>query len=238
MKRVLITGGSRGIGAACVRKFTDEGCAVAFVYRNDDSAADRISKETGAQKIRADLGDPEQLKQVAVQAEALLGGIDVLINNAGISASGLLTDLSDATWAELSAVNLTAPVLLAREVLPGMIRRHAGSIVNIGSMWGKTGASFEVAYSTLKAGLRGFTMALAKEVGPSGITVNCVEPGVIDTDMNRGYSAETMRELADETPLCRIGQPDEVAQVVWFLSSEHAGFVTGQIIGADGGFAI
>ena len=238
MHHVLITGGSRGIGAACVRAFAAQGDAVAFLYRADTESAQKIAAETGAYAIQADISDP---KAVAVAIEDLqqhMGEIDVLVNCAGISRFGLFTELSDTEWHEMLAVHLDGAFYLCRALAPTMIRRGHGRIINIGSMWGKVGAACEVHYSTAKAGLRGLTMALAKELGPSGITVNCVEPGVIETDMNAALDEPTRRALCEDTPLCRMGQPAEVAAAVVFLASDQAGFITGQCLGVDGGFAI
>jgi 3-oxoacyl-[acyl-carrier protein] reductase len=169
---------------------------------------------------------------------ALGGGIEILVNNAGISQIGLSRDLADAEWHRMLDTNLSSAFYLAREVQNYMIPQGWGRIVNIGSMWGKVGASCEVAYSAAKAGLRGMTMALCKELGPSGITVNCVEPGVIDTEMNAALDEDARRELADATPLCRIGRAAEVAAAVLFLASDEASFITGQCLGVDGGFAV
>ena len=238
MKRVLISGGARGIGRALVEYFTAQGYAVAFIYRQNDEAASDVSKQTGAYAIRADLSDAAEATMAAGRARELLGGIDVLINNAGIASIGLFTDVSDTDWRRMIDTNLSSAFYLSRAVAPDMISQKWGRIVNIGSMWGKVGASMEVAYSASKAGLRGMCMALAKELGPSGITVNCVEPGVIETDMNAALDDQTKAALCDETPLCRMGQPREVAAAVGFLTSDEAGFITGQMLGVDGGYAI
>lgn len=238
VKRVLVSGGSRGIGAACVRAFASEGARVAFFYHADTKAADAVASETGAKAIRCELSDPGDVRRGFSEAMEALGGIDVLVCNAGVSMIGLFTDMTDAQWRALMAVNLDAAAMLSREAAKRMISQKAGAILYIGSMWGKTGASCEVAYSASKAALRGLTMALAKELGPSGIRVNCVEPGVIDTDMNASLDPATRAALSDETPLCRIGMPEEVAAAICFLSSDRASFITGQILGVDGGYAV
>ena len=229
MAKVLITGGSRGIGAACVRAFCQRGDRVLFLYRSSEDAARHLAEETGALALRADVSDPAAVSQAVGEAIGLLGGLDVLVNNAGVSQIGLFHEMEDADWQRVMGTNLDGAFYVTRAALPTMIAQHAGCIVNIGSMWGKTGASCEVAYSASKAALRGMTMALAKEVGPSGITVNCVEPGVIDTEMNAALDAETRDALCDGTPLCRIGRPEEVASAVCFLASEAASFITGHI---------
>jgi 3-oxoacyl-[acyl-carrier protein] reductase len=162
----------------------------------------------------------------------------VLVNNAGIAQISLMQDVSDADWRRMIDTNLSSAFYVSREVVPHMVRNGHGAIVHIGSMWGKIGASCEVAYSAAKSGIRCLTQAMAKELCPSGIRVNCVEPGVIDTEMNASLDEDTRKELADETPLCRIGRPSEVASAVVFLAGEDAAFITGQIVGVDGGFAV
>lgn len=236
MRRVLISGGSRGIGAECVRRYTSLGDAVAFIYNKSSGSAQALSAETGAIAIQADVSNAVEAKSAVNQAVEKLGGIDILVNNAGVAHIGLFTDLTDTEWRCLCDTNLSSVIYLSRESSKYMVRQHGGSIVNIGSVWGRAGASCEVAYSATKAGLRGFTRALAKELGPSGITVNCIEPGVIDTEMNAALDEETRASLADETPLGRLGTSADVAATVEFLTSLEAAFITGQILGVDGGF--
>ena len=236
--RVLITGGSRGIGAACVRAFCNRGDRVAFFYRNSQELATNLANETGALAICADVADPEQVRFAVKQVREELGGVDVLVNNAGISQIKLFDTLTDEAWRVMLDTNLSGAFYVAREVAPLMISQRFGWIIQVGSMWGKVGASCEVHYSAAKAGLRGMTMALAKELGPSGITVNCVEPGVIETEMNAALDAQTKQELCEATPLCRMGKAEEVAEAICFLASESAAFITGQVIGVDGGFAV
>ena len=235
---VLITGGSRGIGAACVRAFAKKGARVVFFYRNSEESALALAAETGAHAMRVDITDADAVVSAVSAVENLIGGIDVLVNNAGIAQIKLFTDLSLADWRTMIDTNLSGAFYVTQAAVRGMISRKHGRIINIGSMWGKVGASCEVHYSAAKAGLRGMTMALAKEMGPSGITVNCIEPGVIETEMNAMLDAETRAALCDETPMGRLGTPEEIAAAVCFLASEEAGFITGQVIGVDGGFAV
>lgn len=238
MQNVLITGGSRGIGRAMVELFSKEGYRVAFTYLASEDMAKQISEKTGAFAIRADAEKEEEIISAVRKAEEALGGIDCLINNAAISGFSLVTDISTAEWDRFLRVNLTAPFIFSRAVLPSMIRKKRGRIVNITSMWGLVGASCEVHYSATKAGLIGFTKALAKEVGPSGITVNAIAPGVIATDMNRALSESDLESLKEETPLSRLGTPEEVARAALFLCSEGAAFITGEIMNLSGGFVM
>lgn len=237
---VLITGGSRGIGAACVRAFCKRGDRVVFFYKTATAEiVKKLERETGAVGIRADVSDPEAVAGAMEEVGSLFGGrVDVLVNNAGISQIKLFTDLTDAEWHNMIANDLDSVFYVTRAVAKLMIREQSGRIVNIGSMWGKCGASCEVHYSAAKAGVRGLTKALAKELGPSHVTVNCVEPGVIETDMNAVLDEKTKEMLCDETPLCRMGTPEEVASAVLFFASDSASFITGQILGVDGGYAI
>lgn len=238
MKNVLITGGSRGIGRACVEKFAREGYTVSFIYNNSVAAAQDLVDKTGAYAIRADISRSEEASRAVENAIAKMGSVDILVNNAGISLIKLFTETTDADYYNIMNTNFGGTFFVTREVAKNMISNHFGRIVNIGSMWGKVGASCEVAYSASKAAIEGFTKALAKELGLSGITVNCIEPGVINTEMNAELDEETLAGLCDETPVGRIGQADELAEFVFMIATEKSGFLTGQVIGFDGGFAI
>ncbi len=238
MKTVLITGGSRGIGAACVREFARAGYTVAFTYRRAVEAAEALAREVGALALRADSADPAQVRQAVHTVLEHCGSIDVLINNAALSSFSLFTEITDDAWEEIFRVNVNGTFHYTKAVLPGMIARKSGSVLNISSMWGVTGASCEVHYSATKAAIIGMTKALAKEVGPSGIRVNCIAPGVIETDMNAALNEETRASLCEETPLCRIGRVEEVAAAALFLAGESASFITGQVLGVNGGILI
>lgn len=238
MKTVLITGASRGIGAAAAREFSKEGCRVIINYRRSEIKAEALAKEIGGVAIKADVGDPTEVNSMMSRIESEYGGADIIVNNAGISRFNLLSDTSEEEWQEIINVNLSGAYRVLRSGVKPMIRKHSGSVINISSMWGQVGSSCEAAYSAAKAGLIGLTMALAKELGPSNIRVNCIAPGVIDTDMNRSLTPETIAELKEETPLTRLGTPEDIARVAVFLASDAASFITGQVIGVSGGYVI
>ena len=238
-RRVLVTGGSRGIGAEIVRAFCSRGASVAFTYLTSEVEAKRLSAECGAVAIFGDASSETDARRVLADAKEMLGAsIDTLVLNAGISISGLLTDLSLEDWNHLFSVNVTGAFLYARETIPDMVRAGFGRIVIVSSIWGLVGASCEVAYSATKAALLGFTKALAKELGPSKITVNAVAPGVIDTEMMADYGEADRQALIAETPLCRLGSPGDVASAVLYFASGDASFVTGQVLSPGGGIVI
>ena len=238
-KTVLVTGASRGIGAEIAREFAKNGYNVAVNYLSSEEKAKKLAEEIGGIALKADVADFSQVSKMVRSTAKAFGGIDVLVNNASIALKQqLLTDTSEDEWNRLFDVNVKGVFNCTKAVMDSMVQNHNGSIINISSIWGITGGSCEVAYSSSKAAIIGFTKALAKELGPSGIRVNCVAPGVIDTDMNAHLSEEDMAILKEETPLCRIGNPSDIAKTVLFLASEGAGFITGQVITADGGMTV
>lgn len=229
---VLITGGSRGIGAAAVRAFSARGDRVAFFYEKEDEKAAAVAAETGALAVRCDVAD-----EAAVNAAfAQLPGTDLLVNNAGIADYALINTITPERWHRLFAVNVDGAFYCIRAALPHMLRQQSGCILNVSSMWGQIGASCEAAYSATKGAILALTKALAQELGPSGIRVNCVSPGVILTDMVANVAPEVLAELAQEAPLGKNGTPEDVAQAMVYLAG--AGFVTGQNLPVNGGFVL
>jgi len=242
-RTVLITGASRGIGAACAAAFAADGWNVAINYFSGEEKALALSsslKQNGANAlaVRADVSDPAQVRDMAAQVLLHFGRIDALINNAGIAQQKLFCDLTDADWDRMFDVNVKGVFYCSRAVLPHMIHNKQGKIVNISSVWGIAGASCEVHYSASKAAVIGLTKALAKELGPSGIQVNCVAPGVISTDMNAKLDNDAISRIREETPLGVLGSAEDIANAVLFLSSEKADFITGQVLSPNGGFVI
>lgn len=236
MKTALVTGGSRGIGRAIVTRFAKENWRVAFGYHSSQEAARALADETGTIALPGDLADERQAERFLAEAIQQLCHVDALIINAGVSYTGLLTDMDTAQWDHLMHTNLRAAFLCARAVLPHMQRQGAGSIVMVSSIWGLRGAACEAAYSASKAGLIGLCQALAREAGPCGIRVNALAPGVIDTDMLSGYTPDELNELRRATPLGRLGTPQDVAAAAYFLCSGEASFITGQVLAVDGGY--
>ncbi|MEG2085042.1 MAG: 3-oxoacyl-ACP reductase FabG [Clostridia bacterium] len=243
MKTVLITGGARGIGKACVIAFAKLGYNVVVGYNTSGELAQQTVLEAqsfgaNAIAIKADISSFEQTKKMVAEACAKFGNIDILVNNAGVALQKLLIDCTEEDYNKIFDTNLRGVFNCCNAVLPQMMSNQSGKIVNVSSMWGVTGGSCEVLYSASKAGIIGFTKALAKEVALSNINVNCVAPGVILTDMMKSASQQTLAQLKEETPLNRLGEPQDVASAVVFLASEQASFITGEVVNVNGGIVI
>ena len=233
-KIALVTGGSGGIGSAVCRSLAARGYTVGVGYFRNREKAEALASRIGGFAVYGDVSRPEDVDAMFARA----GEVDLLVVSAGIAHYGLITDLSYSDWRELMGVNLDGAFLCCRAAVPGMVRRKRGNIILISSMWGQVGASCEAAYSASKSGLIGLTKALAKELAPSGIRVNCVAPGVVLTPMLKDFSEEDLENLRLETPLEMLGEPEDVAELVSYLASEKSRFMTGQVIGPNGGFVI
>jgi 3-oxoacyl-[acyl-carrier protein] reductase len=242
-RTALITGAATGIGRETAKRFAAEGWNVAVHYNSSEAAAQSLldelkARRANALKVQADVRDPYAVKAMAEKVCRAFGRIDALVNNAGIAQQKLFTDITAREWDDMFDVNVKGVFHCCQAVLPGMISRKAGSIVNVSSMWGESGASCEVHYSASKAAVIGMTKALAKEVGPSGVRVNGIAPGVIATAMTAHLDEETITAIRDETPMGTIGSPRDVADAIVYLASDRAAFVTGQVLGVSGGFVI
>ena len=240
IKVAFVIGGAKGIGSAIVKRFIKDGYKVAFTYNNSEDKAKSLANELGenCKAYKLDITDSNAVNTVIADIENTFGEIFVLVNNAGIAEQALFTDITDEMWHKMLETNLSGAFYCSRAVLKYMINRKCGKIINISSIWGEIGGSCEVHYSAAKAGLIGMTKALAKEVGLSGITVNCVSPGVILTDMTSHFDEDTMNELKEETPLNKIGTPEDIAGAVAFLASSDADFITGHDLAVNGGMNI
>lgn len=239
-KTVLVTGASGGIGYAAAEKFALSGYSVAVHYHTAKETAQRLcetlnSNGCTAKAFCADVSDETDVENMFSEIEKTLGGVDILVNNAGISQIKMINDVSSDEWQKMFDINTKSAFLCSKRAISHMVRNRWGRIINISSMWGISGASCEVPYSASKAGLIGFTKALAKELAPSGITVNCVAPGFIDTKMNAHLSQDEISDFVSEIPVMRIGTPYEVAHAICFLAHDDSGYITGQTLAVDGG---
>ncbi len=242
-KTAVVTGASRGIGAAAARALAAQGCRVAVCCRARQGQAEAVAaaiRASGgcAQAFCADVSNEDAVRALFDAIRQALGEPDILVNNAGVAQQKLFTDTTAADWRRMFGVCVDGAFYCCKAALPHMIRQKWGRVINVSSMWGQVGASCEAAYSAAKAALIGLTKALAKEEGPSGVTVNCVAPGVIDTDMLAGFSAADRAALAEETPLGRLGTPEDVAAAIAFLASDAGAFFTGQVLCPNGGFVV
>ena len=242
-KTVLITGGARGIGKAMTEVFAEEGYNVLTNFNKSEESAEELyrclkDKGLSVEKYRANVTDRAQVKEMIDYCLNRFGKIDILINNAGIAQDKLFTDITDEDWDNMINVNLKSVFICSQEVLRTMVSQKSGKIINISSIWGLVGASCEVHYSVSKAGVIGLTKSLAKELGPSNIQVNCVAPGVIETDMLCDCTDETLNDLRENTPLMRLGRAKDIANCALFLASDHSDFITGQVISPNGGFIV
>ena len=238
MKTALVTGATGAIGSAVCRRLARDGVSVAVGYRTDPQTAQSLARELGGLAVYCDVTDPQSVQAVVDNVLEKFCQLDILVCNAGVAWRGLLQDMTPEDWREVMSADLDGVFYCCRAALPPMISQKSGQIITISSMWGEVGASCEAAYSAAKAGVIGLTRALAKEVGPSGVRVNCVSPGVIQSRMNETLEPQDLEALANDTPLGRIGAPKEVAEAVAFLASDAAGFITGQVLGVNGGFIV
>ncbi len=245
MSNILVTGGSGGIGAAVCEAFAAQGHNVVIHYRNAQAKAEALAQRLNCaygvtvQALFADVADEASVCAMFDQIDSAFGKIDVLVNNAGVAQQKLFTDITAADWRAMLGTNLDGVFYCSQQALKRyMLPAHNGVILNISSMWGQVGASCEVHYSASKAGVIGLTKALAKEVGLSGVRVNCIAPGVVMTDMMKGFDEQTIASLKDETPLNTLGMPQDIADAAVFLCSDKAKFITGQVLGVNGGFVI
>lgn len=236
MKTVIITGGTRGIGEACVRLFAKRHFKVFFIYRKEDKKAAELEAETGAVGFKADIQSAAETERAVRAVLDKCKSVDILINNAGTAQQKLFIDITPEEWRRMIDVDLNSMYNVTQPVLKNMLKRNSGAIVNVSSIWGQCGAACEVHYSAAKSGVIGFTKALAKEMGLSGIRVNCVAPGMIDTSMNEAFSEEEKAEICSEIPLGRMGSAEECAELIYFLASDEASYITGQTIGINGGW--